>query len=382
VRTSIPAAASGSTASSTPTWNSAAWPNTNAHSAAVTPAARKERPRVVSPRSAARTPLARAGRATPAALRARDRQSGHQVEHDLLDRAAAQLGLRGRQQAVRQHRGGEHLDVVREHVVAALQGGVRAGRPDEVQGGPGGGAEPQLGAGAGGGDQVDGVAADRVGDVDGLHQVDQLEQVGGVRDRLQVVQRVGRGVQVEHRELGLGAGVADRDPGHEAVALGLGQGVGALHLHRVLGGDHHERRGQLVGGAVDGDLALLHRLQQRGLGLRRGPVDLVADHDLREDRARPELEVALVLVEHVGAGHVGRQQVGRELDAAHRAVHRAGQRLGEHGLADARHVLQQQVALGEEHRQGDPDRLRLALDHAFHGLPDPVDHRRQLRHPG
>ena len=38
--------------------------------------------------------------------------------------------------------------------------------------------------------------------------------------------------------------------------------------------------------AVDGDLALLHRLEQRRLGLRRGPVDLVGEHDVGEQRAR------------------------------------------------------------------------------------------------
>ena len=37
---------------------------------------------------------------------------------------------------------------------------------------------------------------------------------------------------------------------------------------------------------------------------------------------------------------------------AHRAVDAAGQRLAEHRLADAGHVLDQQVALGEQHDQG------------------------------
>jgi hypothetical protein len=103
-------------------------------------------------------------------------------------------------------------------------------------------------------------------------------------------------VAVEHRELGPAPG-SPSTPGHEAVALRLGEGVGALHLDRVLGRDHHERRLELVGRAVDGDLALLHALQQRGLGLGRGAVDLVADHDVGEDAARLELELAGVLVE-------------------------------------------------------------------------------------
>ena len=42
---------------------------------------------------------------------------------------------------------------------------------------------------------------------------------------------------------------------------------------------------------------------------------------------------------------VGGQQVGGELDAAEVAVDRRGQRLGQGGLADAGHVLEQQVAL-------------------------------------
>ena len=44
----------------------------------------------------------------------------------------------------------------------------------------------------------------------------------------------------------------------EAIALGLREGVGALHLERVLGRDDHERRRERIGGAVNRDLALLH----------------------------------------------------------------------------------------------------------------------------
>jgi hypothetical protein len=36
--------------------------------------------------------------------------------------------------------------------------------------------------------------------------------------------------------------------------------------------------------AVDGDVALGHRLEQRGLRLRRRAVDLVGEEDVREDR--------------------------------------------------------------------------------------------------
>ncbi len=212
----------------------------------------------------------------------------------------------------------------------------------------------EVGVGARGGDQVHGVPPDRVGDVDAPDRLDQLQDLVRVRHRLQVVQWVHPAVHVEHLQLGVRAGIADGDPRHEAVALGLRQRVGALHLDRVLRRHHHEGAGQLVGLAVDGDLALLHRLEQRGLRLRGGAVDLVADHHLREDRAGLELEVPALLVPDGHPGDVRGQQVRRELDPAHGAVDGPGQRLGQHGLSDPRDVLDQQMALGEQHGQREP----------------------------
>ena len=52
-------------------------------------------------------------------------------------------------------------------------------------------------------------------------------------------------------------------------------------------------RAERVGHALDRHLPLLHRLEQRGLGLRRRAVDLVAEQEVREDRPWPELEVGL-----------------------------------------------------------------------------------------
>ena len=158
---------------------------------------------------------------------------------------------------------------------------------------------------------------------------------------------------------GVLVGVADRGLHQEPVELGLGQPVGAGLLDRVLGGDHHERPADLVRHAVDGDPALLHHLEQRRLGLRRGAVDLVGEHDRGEDRAGVELEGALLLVVDRHAGDVGRQQVGRELDPGVRALHGVGERAGQHRLAGAREVLEQQVALGQQAGQRQPDHWRL-----------------------
>lgn len=53
----------------------------------------------------------------------------------------------------------------------------------------------------------------------------------------------------------------------KAVELGFRLRMGALHFDGILRRQHHERRVQGVGLTADGDLAFLHRLQQRSLFL-------------------------------------------------------------------------------------------------------------------
>ncbi|SCD63868.1 hypothetical protein GA0115235_105511 [Streptomyces sp. DpondAA-F4a] len=313
------------------------------------------------------------------AARGRDRCALQDVQDDLLRGAAVELGLCRRQQPVGEHRHRERLDVVGQRVVAPAQGGRGLGRPQQVEGRAGRGPESELRVVPGRPDQLHRVPPHRLGHVHRAHRVDQLHDLVGVRHRLEVVQRREAAVHVEHLELGLRAGVADRHPGHEAVPLGFGQRIGALHLHRVLGGHHHEGVGEFVRPAVDRDLPLLHRLQQCGLRLGRGAVDLVADHDLGEDRARLELEVTPLLVEDRHTGDVRGQQVRRELDTPHRAVDRPRQRLGQHGLADSGHVLDEKVPLRQQYGQRKPYDLGLALDHTLDRPAHPLRRGRQIR---
>jgi hypothetical protein len=88
----------------------------------------------------------------------------------------------------------------------------------------------------------------------------------------------------QHRDLVVAARQVHRQLELEPVELRLRQRVGALVLHRVLGGGDDERVGEGVAHAVHGDLPLLHRLQQRRLRLRRGAVDLVGEQEVREHR--------------------------------------------------------------------------------------------------
>ena len=161
-------------------------------------------------------------------------------------------------------------------------------------------------------DRVGGhVRRDRHGAREPLH----LDDLGGVRD-LAGRRRLGAGRPVHDRDEVLLRREGDHDLEQEPVELGLGQRVGALHLERVLRREDEERRVERVAVAGDGDLVLLHRLEQARLGLRRGAVDLVGEHEVREDRAglEPEDPLPVLLDEDVRAGDVGRHQVRRELD--------------------------------------------------------------------
>ena len=69
-------------------------------------------------------------------------------------------------------------------------------------------------------------------------------------------------------------------------------------------------------------------------------------------------------VEDRHAEHVRRQEVARELDARVAQAERGRERVGEGRLADARDVLDQQVAAREEARERELDRAFLADDDA------------------
>ena len=166
---------------------------------------------------------------------------------------------------------------------------------------------------------------------------------------------------VDDPQLGLEVGIPERRAHQEAVELSLRQREGALLLDRVVRRDEEERLGQRPGASVHAHLTLSHRLEQRRLGLRHRPVDLVDEHDVGEHRARPELEVARPLVVDGEAGDVARLQVGRALDAREGSVLDAARdRACEDGLAGSGHVLEQDVSAAGERGQDELQLLALA----------------------
>ncbi len=214
-----------------------------------------------------------------------------------------------------EHRPEEHLDVLRDDVLAAVQERPGARGALERERAPDGGAElddvevPRCPHEA-----HDPALQQRI-DVDVLDGALQCAHLGDRDNRTDALERMAVALVEHDLPLVVLARVAERRAKQEPVELGLGQEERALLLDRVLGCEQQERRGEAPRDPVDGDLPLGHRLEERGLGLLRGAVDLVDEDDVREDRSRPELEVALLLIEDRRAGHVGRLEIGRALDA-------------------------------------------------------------------
>ena len=114
-----------------------------------------------------------------------------------------------------------------------------------------------------------------------------------------------------------------------------------------MGGDDEEGLGHRVGEAVHGDLALLHGLQQGGLGAGGGPVEFIGQEEVAQHRAGLVVHLpGLFVVERV-AYHIGRHHIGGELHSPPAQTQGTGKGQGQGGLAHAGHILQQHMASGQ-----------------------------------
>ena len=168
--------------------------------------------------------------------------------------------------------------------------------------------------------------------------------------------------------------VSDEHLEHEPVDLRLRKGIRPLGLDRILRRHHEERRRDDVRVVADGDLVLLHHLEECRLHLRRRAVDLVCEEEVAEDRAEVGLEPTLIGSVDTGPDEVGGDEVGRELDPPERAAEHGGGRLDRQRLGEARHALDQEMAAGDEAHEHALEHLVLTGDHALHldeGLLEP-----------
>ena len=143
--------------------------------------------------------------------------------------------------------------------------------------------------------------------------------------------------------LGVALGIGDVNAQHETVELRLRQWKCALELAWVLRRQYQEIRRQLPRSALHAYLAFLHGFEQCRLRLWPGAIDLVNQHDIGEQRSGPKHETARCLIEHVYTDDIARHQIRRSLNALELPAKRAGQCLGQQGLAKPRHALHQHM---------------------------------------
>src|SRR5262249_7184713 len=132
----------------------------------------------------------------------------------------------------------------------------------------------------GSGDDLNGVFHQGRVDVDRVRFLLHGDEAFGGDDLARLVHAAGHPVDDYHL-FPIGR-VVHEDFEHEAVDLGFRKSVGALGLDWVLGGEHEKGLGDMVSLAADRDLMLLHYLEESGLDLSRGPVDLVGEEEVRE----------------------------------------------------------------------------------------------------
>ena len=122
--------------------------------------------------------------------------------------------------------------------------------------------------------------------------------------------------------------------------------------------------------AVHGDLALLHHLQQRRLGLAGGAVDLVGQQQVGHDCAGLIDKAAALLMVHGETHDVRGQHIRRELDTPVLQTQRTAEGQCGGGLSGTGHVVQQHMAAGEHRHHDLFQHIVLTGDDLFHFMQD------------
>lgn len=87
--------------------------------------------------------------------------------------------------------------------------------------------------------------------------------------------------------------IADGHLDSEAVNLRFRKGEAALALDRSLRCEHKEQFQEWIGVTVDSHLVFGHRLMECSLGHQWRTVDLIGQHDIREDWPTSDFELVL-----------------------------------------------------------------------------------------
>src|SRR5437016_2271986 len=102
---------------------------------------------------------------------------------------------------------------------------------------------------------------------------------------------------IEHLPFFFTRRISNTESHQKPVELRFRKGERPMIFCRVLRGDDHKGLVKWMRLIIDGNLCYTHRFQETALGLRRGAIDLVSQHDVGEDRTRDELKSLFLPIE-------------------------------------------------------------------------------------
>ncbi len=189
-------------------------------------------------------------------------------------------------------------------------------------------------------------------DVHGRDRSQRVDQIAPVHAAQEFALRSRRGISQMHAH-------------QKSVQLRLGQGKGARLVLRVLRGDDEEWFGQRHRLAVERHLMLFHGLEQRALGLWRGAIDFIGQHELGKNRSALKSELTGFAIKDGHTEHVGGQQIAGELHPLKRQPQGLRKCVRERGFTDSRNIFDQEVSARQQTCEAQANLRVLAQDHSI-----------------
>ena len=125
-----------------------------------------------------------------------------------------------------------------------------------------------------------------------------------------------------------------------------------------------------MGHMFDGYLGVIHGLQERTLRLGCGSIHLVGENNIGKQRPGLKFKLMGILVVDGHSDDVSGKKIAGKLDTFKRAIQRPGKTLCEGCFANPRHVLNQEMAVGQQADDAQFNSLSFAFNDSFDVLPE------------
>lgn len=196
-------------------------------------------------------------------------------------------------------------------------------------------------------DQIEDVSGDLFVAIDLIEGIAEFGDVGGLQDGCDDGRRF-PGETRHDPHFVLAGRHWDDHLKEEAIDLGFRKRVCAFLFDWVLGCKNQERFGKRECIVPDGDLPFLHRFKERGLDLCGSAVDFVGEQEVCEDGTLLCGKRSILLVEDLGSGDIGGEEIRCKGDAMEVGADGGGEGTDEGCFGDTRDTFQKDMAAANE----------------------------------